>query len=274
MEDARDQHARRTDHHCRMELDTHADTSAFGSDCYVVQETGKTVSVGGFDTTLGEIAEAAVATVAVAYDCPTTFRTYILFFHQALYVASMTTHLVSPFQMRSFGVMVKDVPLQHIPEELRAPDAHTIAVLDKNLVIPLKLKGTMSGCTVRKPTLDEVQDSEQMNVTHVVLTDESVWNPSDPIHKKHEKALRRFYTEDSTLRLHEPRELSTLHAKASDSGDSLDSGDLSAFDFCQPYVPHVKSILRSSTKVKFADPIAEVMVYNQRMPANTPFTSM
>ncbi len=251
-----------------MELDTHADTSAFGSNCFVVQETGKTVSVGGFDTTLGEIAEAAVATVAVAYDCPATFTTYILFFHQALYIASITTHLICPFQMRSFGVIVKDVPLQHIPEELRTPDEHIISVPDKKLHIPLKLKGTMSGCTVRKPTLVEVQDTDQMNVIHVVMTDEAVWKPSDSIYKKHEKALRNLYTEDSNFSLHETRELSPLTARVSASGD------LSDFDFCMPYVPSVKSILVSRTKVHFADPIAEFMVYNEWMPATTPLTSL
>ena len=33
-----------------------------------------------------------------------------------------------------------------------------------------------------KPTLVEVQDTEQLDVIHVVMTAESVWNPSDPIY--------------------------------------------------------------------------------------------
>ena len=100
------------------------------------------------------------------------------------------------------------------------------------------------------------------------MTDASVWNPTDPIHKTHEKALQSFYTADSNLRVHEPRELADLTASASDSGD------FSGFDFCQPHVPSLKSILVSKTKVKFADPIAEVMIFNQRMPANTPLMSL
>ena len=83
---------RKKHRHSRLELDSHADTCAFGIGCLVVFDTGKLVSVGGFDQTLGSKQGAAIATIAVAYDCPITFQTYILFFHEALYIPTMETH--------------------------------------------------------------------------------------------------------------------------------------------------------------------------------------
>ena len=69
------------------------------------------MSVGGFDSTLGTKSGAAIATIAIAYDCPITLQTYILFFHEALYIPTMRTHLGNPFQMRAHGVLVEDTPL-------------------------------------------------------------------------------------------------------------------------------------------------------------------
>ena len=64
--------------HARMELDSHADTCAIGDACLVLQDTGRTVTVEGYMESAGSSNEVPVVTAAVAYDCPTTFNTYIL----------------------------------------------------------------------------------------------------------------------------------------------------------------------------------------------------
>ena len=103
-----------------MELDSHADTCAFGGDCLVVQDTGTQVTVEPFAATLGSMPKVPVVTVAVAYDDPTTFNTFVLFFHQVLHVPSLTTHLLAPFQMRNHGVVIEECPLLHTePEDRR-----------------------------------------------------------------------------------------------------------------------------------------------------------
>ena len=56
--------------HARMELDSHADTCALGDACMILQETGRTVSVGGFGKAVGTLDGVSVVTAAVAYDCP------------------------------------------------------------------------------------------------------------------------------------------------------------------------------------------------------------
>ena len=60
-----------------MELDSHADTTALGKGCVMLQDTGRTVTVEGFDDTIGSLNDVPIVTAAVAYDCPATYKTYI-----------------------------------------------------------------------------------------------------------------------------------------------------------------------------------------------------
>ncbi len=178
------------------------------------------MSVGGFDSTLGTKSGAAIATVAIAYDCPTTFKTYILFFHEALYIPTMRTHLGNPFQMRAHGVIIEDTPLQHLPADQRLPTSHTISVPSQQMSIPLTLKGTMSGFEVREPTWEEIED--QKDVIHVHMTGTQTWEPQDPLHEKQERALRKYHSQAFDLRVMEPREIYPLRVRGLISGDMLE----------------------------------------------------
>ncbi|MGL5936683.1 MAG: hypothetical protein ACRCZI_13800, partial [Cetobacterium sp.] len=62
----------------RTELDSHADTSACGESCFVVEDSGTYVTVGGFDKSLGSLHKVPICTLAIAYDCPKAFITYVL----------------------------------------------------------------------------------------------------------------------------------------------------------------------------------------------------
>jgi hypothetical protein len=138
-----------------MDLDSHADTAALGREGVVMQFTGKKVTVEGFGKSVGTIGGVPVCTIAVAYDDPKTGQTYVLVFHQALYIPDLDVHLINPFQLRNHGLVVNDVPLQHLPPHKRTVDSHSIISNDGKLTIPLELKGTMSGFTIRTPTLRE-----------------------------------------------------------------------------------------------------------------------
>jgi hypothetical protein len=114
-------------------------------------------------------------TMAVAYDCPYSFNTLILLFPQSLYIKGMTTNLLSPFQLRAFGIQINDTPLQHLDVTQRTPNQHSIQVGD--LHIPLELQDTMSGFTTQKPTSLEVTDKSGANGIHVYMTSDASWDP-------------------------------------------------------------------------------------------------
>ena len=202
-----------------MELDSHADTCAFGKNCWLVNDTGQLVTVEGFNQQSMALDGVSIADVAVAYDCPTTFKTFILFFHQALYIPSMEVHLASTFQMRENGVTVNAIPLLHIDPDKRTPEDHSILTKDPLMQIPLSLKGTMSGFNIRIPTQEEIQDTEQINCTHVNMTVDSEWDPHSKDYKKLEASLRDYISSDYDLRILEPRDIYPLQVRGQDHGD-------------------------------------------------------
>jgi hypothetical protein len=93
------------------ELDSHADTCAFGDSAFIVQDTLQSASVSPFLQSLGSITDVCIVTAAIAYDCPDTFTTFILHFPQSLYIPGLENPLIAPNQLRSHGVVVNDTPL-------------------------------------------------------------------------------------------------------------------------------------------------------------------
>ena len=80
--------------HARAELDSHADTCAFGSACRIVYDTGDYVSVEPFEQSLGAVTKVPIVTAAVAYDNPIDHE---------IYIPTMDTHLLPPFQIQHSG---------------------------------------------------------------------------------------------------------------------------------------------------------------------------
>ena len=117
------------------ELDSHADTSAVGKGAYIAEDTGHTVTVHPFTTGLSSIKKVPIVTAALAYDCPTTLITCVLFIHQALYIERLTSHLICPDQLRAYGVTVNEVPLARLKPSERKHTSHSI--IADGLHIPL-----------------------------------------------------------------------------------------------------------------------------------------
>jgi hypothetical protein len=164
----------------RAELDSHADTCSFGKkNAYIVQDTGQTISVTGFISSLGTVKRVPIVTVAIAYDDPATYQTYILFFHQSLYFEKLDKHLLCPAQMRANQIIVNEVPLLHLPVDQRTPTAHSIITQPPHmdLHIPLFLSGTTSYFETRLPTANEVASDD--NCIHVHMTSGHTWDPYD-----------------------------------------------------------------------------------------------
>ena len=171
-------------------MDTHADTIAVGKGAYITQDTGHTVTVHPFATGLSTIKQVPIVTAALAYDCPATLQTYILFLHQSLYIERLTSHLICPAQLRANGVTVNDIPLVHMPRDQRKATDHSI--ITEGLHIPLKLDGVISYFDVRRPTQAEVTSDQ--DCIHVHLTNDSHWDPRDPRLSASEEALRATVT--------------------------------------------------------------------------------
>ena len=108
---------------CRAEMDSHADTTAAGRACRIVEEHGS-VGVTGFKAK--DRGTAKIVTAAIAYDCPRLQWTYLLFMHQVLHIQEMDKHLLNPFQLREAGVTVNEVPLQHLSDSERSSTQHSL----------------------------------------------------------------------------------------------------------------------------------------------------
>ena len=161
----------------RMELDTHADTTVLGKNCLLIQDFGKSVSVSGWNASAGST-ECPTVTGVVAYDHPYTGVTYMLIWHQAIYLDTMDNHLICPMQCRVHGVVIHDTPKIFVKDP--TDHSHAIVVSDpvdpeNDLVIPLELVGVTSVFSVRTPTRQEFEDDDN---PRIVMTGEAPdWDP-------------------------------------------------------------------------------------------------
>ena len=78
-------------------VDAHADTTVLGKSCLLIQDFNKNVSVLGWNASVGST-ECPTVTGVVAYDHPYTGITYMLVWHQAIYLDTMENHLIFPMQ--------------------------------------------------------------------------------------------------------------------------------------------------------------------------------
>ncbi len=174
-----------------MELDTHADTTVLGRNCLIIQDFDRSVSVSGWNAAVGTT-ECRTISGVVAYDHPYTGQTYMLIFHQAIYLGTMDNHLICPMQCRVHGVTINDTPKLFV----KNPDNHSHAIIvgdmedpDEPLVIPLKLAGVTSVFSVRAPTQKEYEESEY----RIEMTGESPeWEPQDLDLAEQEDSLTDF----------------------------------------------------------------------------------
>ena len=175
-------------------MDSNADTCVFGDNSILIYDTCQTTSVEPFDASLGTIREVKIGTAAVAYDDPGTYQTYILFFHQALYIPKLKRNLICPDQLRDIGTTVNLTPLKRIPADKRTQEDHSLIIeqtsVHSKVHIPLKLRGTTSYFYTRKPTDQEIDDDTGSTCIHVHMTSDKPWDPNDTLHAAEEEALR------------------------------------------------------------------------------------
>jgi hypothetical protein len=168
------------------ELDSHAATCCFGSTALLLSsDLSNCASVAPFMSKLGVVKNVPIASIAVAYDCPDTYITSILVFHQVLYIEDMSHALINPNQLRHNGIMVNDCPLNYIAPNERTTNSH--AIITNELKMPLTCNGVISTFNVRRPTISEMNDINRF--TRINMTTDATWDPSADFFSDIEESL-------------------------------------------------------------------------------------
>ena len=108
----------------RCELDSHADTIVAGSNCTVLNFTGKECDVSPFRDDYTPISNAKICNAATAWQSHHTRQTYILVLNEGLWMGDSMGHsLINPNQLRDFGTRVQDNPMADVPLAIISEDS-------------------------------------------------------------------------------------------------------------------------------------------------------
>ena len=119
-----------------MELDSHADTCTLGANFRVVAYTEKVCNVQPYHPDYQAQLDIPIVQAATVYTDPDTGESFILIINQGLYMGdSLPASLISPFQLRSYGIIVDDCPKHLSPNP--SPSSHSIYIPNMDLRIPL-----------------------------------------------------------------------------------------------------------------------------------------
>ena len=166
------------------ELDSHENMMVFGIGCYIFDSIDqKTCNVQPFDPSIGVAKNVLIVDAALAYDCPYTYKTYILLARNVLIVKGLENHLIPPFIMREAGLVVNEVAKIHMNDP--SSSDHSIIVKDYDLKIPLQLNGVFSYFKTRKPAETEIEFSDKFYIT----PDSYEWNPYSEHFSNNEESL-------------------------------------------------------------------------------------
>jgi hypothetical protein len=153
----------------KCEFDTHADTTAFGSNFEPLFFTGQQVDVTPFSDEYTATKDIHIATGATAYTHQDTGTTYILVVNnKGLWLESRMKHsLINPNQLCMFGVNLCNDPFDK---------HHALQFIECNsgITVPFETQGTNIFFKTRRcPTQEELDTCQ-----HVILSSDAPWNPS------------------------------------------------------------------------------------------------
>ena len=129
----------------RTKLDTHADTCFVGSNCLVIHEYDRYVTITGYDPKQRSVKDLKVIGAVIVYDFPQTGEVIIIRINQAMYIESVSNNLLCPMQIRMNDIKVFDCP-KFLIENPENHD-HTLTLPSGNgedYKIPLSLHGVTS----------------------------------------------------------------------------------------------------------------------------------
>ena len=164
-----------------MELDSHANMPVVGKHAYILSDTGRTADVNAYNPQY-EAMVIPIVDAAVQFSCPYTGNDYILVLRNALHVPAMEHHLIPPFIMREAGIKVNDTPKIHTDNP--SVSDHCILFKENDFKIQLSLHGVFSYFTTTKPTLETLQESED-----IYMLTPSIWDPHNPAYSSNEECM-------------------------------------------------------------------------------------
>ena len=155
-----------TRQHGRCELDSHADTIVAGSNCVILQYTGKECDVSPYRDDYESITNVPIVHAATAWQSPNTGQTYVLVLHESLWMGDTMQHtLINPNQLRHFGTKVQDNPMSTYPL--------SIITEDNEFSMQLFMDGTIVFVETFSPS-----DHELRTCPHIHLSSAHPWNPA------------------------------------------------------------------------------------------------
>ena len=157
-----------------------------GLQALIIDHIGQSAEVNSFSSDMEGISKVPIIDSVVAYTCPYTRMTYILFMRNLLYIAIMKNNSIPPFIIRESGLTVSDIPNIHCDKPMI--EDHSIYDEKTKLWIPLQLDGIFSYFPTREFTLDEMQNCDQ--IEHIFLSpDSKTWDPSSESYSINEDYL-------------------------------------------------------------------------------------
>ena len=153
--------------HGKCELDSHADTTVAGSNCIILNYTGKVCDVSPYRDDYAPVTGVPIVKAATAWQSPHTGQTYILVFNEALWMGDSLDHtLINPNQLRHYGTAVQDNPTSDKPL--------SIITEDGDFCMELMMAGTIIYMNTSTPSQKELQECP-----HIALTSPHPWNPHE-----------------------------------------------------------------------------------------------
>jgi hypothetical protein len=144
-----------------------------GPEAVVLEEYSEKCTVFGYNKSLGG-KDMHLVKAVVAYDVHPG-RTLLLVFDQCFHDPTLSASLINVNQMRDHGIQVDDKPLRY-------GGTHSIT-LPGDISIPLQSSGYISFFPVRKPSVEELESCDFVNMTG------SHWNPHCPTFADVEESL-------------------------------------------------------------------------------------
>ena len=172
-----------------MEIDNHADTTVLGRECLPFHDYEQPVDMVGYNPSLGS-QQCPIISGAVVYDHPVTGQVCILEYHQVIYHKALWNHLMCPMQSRVIGVKINKL-LKFLAYKSDS-ETHTVIIDDpldpqEPLIIPLQLKSVTSYFPIRKPIVEEFENSDLPHISMIATG--PTWELSEASYANQEAAM-------------------------------------------------------------------------------------
>jgi hypothetical protein len=177
----------------------------------IVYETLKTVKATPFLKSLGSVTNVSIITAAaVAYDDPRSGKTFVILIHHALLFNRLKHFLLCPMQMRLNEVVVNERP-KFLSMK---PTKENHAIVCGKLLVPLELTGVTSCFPARKPTKQEYNKCERIDLAYP----KPEWSPNDVWYSEEEDC---FVHEDTSMTLYKRKHTRQIFACQTFSDDDV-----------------------------------------------------